>query len=329
MSDSAHPETGVEGPRPPAWRSSIRPVLSTLLLTSRFLPVWLATIALLVVTAIVAPEALQSTSWAFVLPYMTVLAVAAIGQMLVIMQAGIDLSIPGVMFLGGNLVLGVSHHSDSRLALGILACIGLGMLVGLANGLFVGILRLNPLIVTLAVGTIVLAFGSRYARGVSFESAVPPALSSWALQKPLGISWVFWVGVTADDPRRALLSLHGPGATLPGGRRQLAGCLDGRHPRANSRRLRLHGGGSPVRGRRRPARQRARIDRFRLRWRLPARADRGSRDCRSVPCWRPCERHLDLGCSARTHAPARRYCSCSASRRRCSSSSSELRSSPE
>ena len=140
-------------------------MLSTLLLTSRFLPVWLATVALLLVTAIVAPEALQSTSWAFVLPYMTVLAVAAIGQMLVIMQAGIDLSIPGVMFLGGNIVLGVSHHSDSRLVLGILACIGLGLLVGLANGLLVGIMRLNPLIVTLAVGTIVLAFGARYARG--------------------------------------------------------------------------------------------------------------------------------------------------------------------
>jgi ribose transport system permease protein len=172
----------------------VRATLSTLLLTSRFLPVWLATVALLVVAAIVAPEALQTTSWAFVLPYMTVLAVAALGQMLVIMQAGIDLSIPGVMFLGGNLLLGVSHHSDSRLALGILACIGLGLLVGLANGLLVGVLRLNPLIVTLAVGAIVLAFGARYARGVTFESAVPPALTSWALTKPLGISWVFWLG---------------------------------------------------------------------------------------------------------------------------------------
>jgi ribose transport system permease protein len=126
---------------------------------------------------------------------MTILAVAALGQMFVIMQAGIDLSIPGVMFLGGNLVLGVSEHSDEKLALGILACLGLGLLVGLANGFFVGILRLNPLIVTLAVGTIVLAFGARYARQVSFESAVPPALSSWAVSKPLGISWVFWLGV--------------------------------------------------------------------------------------------------------------------------------------
>jgi ribose transport system permease protein len=183
-----------DGPARVAERLRLRAALSTLLISSRFLPVWLATAALFIVAAIIAPEALQTTSWSFVLPYMTVLAVAAIGQMLVIMQGGIDLSIPGVMFLGGNLVLGVSSHSDEKLWLGILACIGLGLLVGLSNGVFVGILRLNPLIVTLAVGTIVLAFGARYAREVSFESAVPPALRSWAVTKPLGLSWVFWLG---------------------------------------------------------------------------------------------------------------------------------------
>lgn len=183
------------GPTPAAERLRLRGALTGLLVASRFLPVWLAAIALVVVAAIIAPSALGSTSWAFVFPVMAVLAVAALGAMLVIMQAGIDLSVPGVMFLGGNLILGVSAHSDGRLALGILACIGLGLLVGLANGVFVGILRLNPLIVTLAVGGIVLAFGARYARGVSFETAVPPALKAWALSKPLGISWIFWLGV--------------------------------------------------------------------------------------------------------------------------------------
>jgi ribose transport system permease protein len=176
-------------------RARLASLSANALVASRFIPVWIATALLLVVAAIIAPEALQSTSWAFVLPYMTVLAVAAIGQMLVIMHAGIDLSMPGVMFLGGNLILGVSQRSDGKLALGILACIGLGLLVGLANGFFVGILRLNPLIVTLAVGGIVLAFGARYAREVSFETAVPPALKAWALSKPLGLSWVFWLGV--------------------------------------------------------------------------------------------------------------------------------------
>ena len=57
---------------------------------------------------------------------MTILAIAALGQMLVIMQAGIDLSTPGVISFGGNLIVGVSVGSGHGLALGILACLGLG-----------------------------------------------------------------------------------------------------------------------------------------------------------------------------------------------------------
>jgi ribose transport system permease protein len=164
------------------------------LVAARFLPIWIATAALAIVAAIIAPEALQSTSWAFVLPYMTILALAALGQMLVIMQAGIDLSTPGVMFFGGTLIVGVGSGANDRLALAILVCLGLGAGVGLANGLLVGVLRLNPLIVTLAVGQIVLAWGVKYSRGVVEGANVPDNLSSWAAQKPVGVSVVFWTG---------------------------------------------------------------------------------------------------------------------------------------
>jgi len=161
---------------------------------ARFLPIWLATGVLALIAAIIAPDALQHTSWAFVLPYMTILAVAALGQMLVVMHAGIDLSTPGVMFLGGNLIVGVGAVSNDRLALAIIACIGMGALVGFANGIFVGILKLNPLIVTLATGQIVLAWGLKYSREVASGENVPGGLSSWAAEKPLGISSVFWMG---------------------------------------------------------------------------------------------------------------------------------------
>jgi ribose transport system permease protein len=170
-------------------------VVASAAVAARFLPVWLATAALAVVASIAAPDALGNTSWSFVLPYTTVLAVAALGQMLVIMHAGIDLSTPGVISLGGNLIAGVGAGSDHRLAPAILACLGLGVLVGLANGVFVGLLRLNPLIVTLAVGQIVLAYSSKYSREhVTNQPTVPNALSSWATSKPLGISAVFWTG---------------------------------------------------------------------------------------------------------------------------------------
>ena len=88
------------------------PLVARAVVAARFLPIWLAAAVLAIVAAIIAPNALQHTSWAYVLPYMTILAVAALGQMLVIMQAGIDLSTPGVISFGGNLIVGVSVGSQ-------------------------------------------------------------------------------------------------------------------------------------------------------------------------------------------------------------------------
>ncbi len=169
-----------------------RVFVASAIVAARFVPIWLATALLVIVAAIVAPETLQHTSWAYVLPYMTILAVAALGQMLVVMQAGIDLSTPGVISFGGALIVGVG--SGHGLALGVLACVGLGVAVGLVNGILVGIVRLNPLIVTLAVGQIVFAWNLRYSREITNSSQVPEALSSWAAEKPLGVSVVFWTG---------------------------------------------------------------------------------------------------------------------------------------
>jgi ribose transport system permease protein len=186
-------------PSPPPRRRSAGSAGSLLAgnaaVAARFLPVWLATVALFVIAAFAAPNALGHTSWSYVLPQATILAIAALGQMLVVIQGGIDLSTPGIISAGGNLVVGVGAGSDHRLPLAILAAIGVGLFVGLVNGVLVGLLRLNPLIVTLAVGQIVLAWSSKYSRDVvTNQPNVPNALASWAATKHLGISNVFWTG---------------------------------------------------------------------------------------------------------------------------------------
>ena len=108
---------------------------------------------------------------------MTILAIAALGQMLVVMQAGIDLSTPGVISIGGNLIVGVSLGSERPAGARILACIGLGAGVGLVNGILVGIVRLNPLIVTLAVGQIVSGVEPQVlARGDELDPGAGSAL---------------------------------------------------------------------------------------------------------------------------------------------------------
>jgi ribose transport system permease protein len=189
----------------------VRTFAASAVVAARFLPVWLALAGLTVVAAIMAPRTIQSTSWAYVLPYMTILAIAALGQMLVIMHAGIDLSTPGVISFGGNLIVGVSLGHDHRLALGLLACLGLGAGVGLVNGILVGIVRLNPLIVTLAVGQIVAAYSLRYSRENTNSLAVPQALTSWAADKPLGVSSVFWTGAALTLAVGLLLRYSAPG----------------------------------------------------------------------------------------------------------------------
>ena len=214
-------------------RPRLSSLLSNLLVGAGFVPVWIATAALLLIASIIAPAALQNTSWAFVLPYMTVLAIAALGQMLVIMHAGIDLSTPGVMFLGGYLIVGVGHHSNGRLWIAILACLGVGVLVGFVNGILVGILRLNPLIVTLSVGYIVAAEGLRYANGLA-EAEVPSRLSDFAQKRPLDISAVFWAGAAITLAVALLLRYTAPGRRFQAvGANPRAAWMAGIHVRAH------------------------------------------------------------------------------------------------
>jgi ribose transport system permease protein len=169
-------------------------VVAGALVAARFLPIWIAMAVLLVVAALFASSTLANTSWSYILPYGTILAIAALGQMLVVMQAGIDLSTAGTISLCGNVLVGVSVGSNHGLAVGLLVCLGIGTLVGLANGVLVGIVRLNPLIVTLAVGQIVFAYSSKYAREHTISLQIPGSLASWAARKPFGISAVFWTG---------------------------------------------------------------------------------------------------------------------------------------
>lgn len=160
-----------------------------------FVPVWLLAALLLAVSALVAPDTLSGASFGGMLPLTTFLAVASLGQMLVIMTAGIDLSVPAVVTLASTLTVGVAEGSDDRLLPAIVVALAAAGAVGLANGVLVGLLRLNPLIVTLAVGQAVYGFTAEYRDGMAQESAVPAQLSSWASGRILGVSVVFWTGV--------------------------------------------------------------------------------------------------------------------------------------
>jgi ribose/xylose/arabinose/galactoside ABC-type transport system permease subunit len=162
---------------------------------SRYLPVYLALLLLVVVAAIWVPEALSGPALAAIAPFGALLGIAALGQMLVIMTAGIDLSVPGTITISALIMVGVGQQSNDRMMIAIATAVGVAAVIGAVNGILIGGFKLNALIVTLAVGGLVMGLVSRYVLTFPVQSPVPPALSEWASTRIVGISPVFWVGV--------------------------------------------------------------------------------------------------------------------------------------
>jgi ribose transport system permease protein len=176
-------------------RAAPSSALTAFVVASRYLPVYIAIALLIVVASIWAPATLSGVALRAIAPYGAVLGVVALGQMLVVMTGGIDLSVPGTMSLAAVIMVGVGDGSDANIGIAIATALTAAAIVGLVNGLLIGGLKLNALIVTLAVGLIVVGVVNRYGSTFPVQSPVPSGLSEWTSNRILGVSPVFWLGI--------------------------------------------------------------------------------------------------------------------------------------
>jgi ribose transport system permease protein len=116
-----------------------------------------ATALLFAVSAVFQPASVSGTSLSGMLPIAAVLAIAGLGQMLVVQQGGIDLSVAGGMSLALVIVTHLPDGDNSKLPAAILLALGFAVLAGILNGALIGALGLNPIIATL--GTNALLYG--------------------------------------------------------------------------------------------------------------------------------------------------------------------------
>ena len=170
-------------------------VLTRFVVASRYMPVYLAIVLLLIFAAIWVPATLSGVALAAIAPFGALLGMAALGQMLVIMTAGIDLSVPGTITITALITVGVGQQSDARIGVAVLTAVGVAALIGLVNGVLIGGFKLNALIVTLAVGQVVMGLVSRYVTTFPVQSSVPPAMADWASMRIFGVSPIFWIGL--------------------------------------------------------------------------------------------------------------------------------------
>jgi ribose/xylose/arabinose/galactoside ABC-type transport system permease subunit len=116
-------------------------------------------------------------------------AVMAVGATFVIISGGIDLSVGSVYALAGVsmalLLRGLGPMGNAQTVLvGLLVCLGVGLVCGLANGLMVVGLSVHPFIITL--GTMWILRGIAFVTSKAESILVPGALIEVA-KAPLGL----------------------------------------------------------------------------------------------------------------------------------------------
>jgi ribose transport system permease protein len=145
-----------------------------------------ATVILYIVSPLLAAGSVSGSSILIVFSFASILAIAAIGQTLVIQQGGLDLSVPGVISLAAVLVTKFPDGDNSALALWIAGALACGVVSGLICGIAITRFRVTALVATLAVNALLYGTVLYLTKGTSTE-AVPTMLSGFAVGRIYGV----------------------------------------------------------------------------------------------------------------------------------------------
>lgn len=148
---------------------------------------WIALVLVIVATAALIPALVQPNHWPTLLRQAAPLGLLAIGQTVLVLGRGIDLSVGGVVGMVSVVLAGNMAQSAGAGAV-VAVCLFVGLTVGAVNGALVAWGRLSPLIVTLGTGFILTGAMLIYTGGAP-TGEVPAAIRQLASGRFLGISW--------------------------------------------------------------------------------------------------------------------------------------------
>lgn len=124
--------------------------------------------------AILSPDFLSTANLFNVSKQISVAAIVASGMTFVILTGGIDLSVGSIVGLAGVMSAGVLSSTGNPL-LAILTALGIGIVCGLANGLFITQFGIPPFIATLGMMTLLRGCVLIYTKG----SPIPIKVDSY------------------------------------------------------------------------------------------------------------------------------------------------------
>jgi ribose transport system permease protein len=167
---------------------------------------WVALALLVVVVGITVPASFSGPSLTLVTALAGVLAIAAVGQTLIIMLGALDLSISAIISVSAGMVVHYGGEGSNTLfVLG--AALLVPIVISLVNGVLIAVLRLNALIVTLATFGIISGLVQLWTgQSLSLTGQAPQGLQDFSQKAYLGISVVFLSSVVVCLLLGAVLS---------------------------------------------------------------------------------------------------------------------------
>jgi ribose/xylose/arabinose/galactoside ABC-type transport system permease subunit len=152
--------------------------------------------ATLALVAVFEPEFYRPANLHVLMQEWSVLGLVSLGQLLVLLVAGIDLSVGAVM--NASLITIALMNGHSPLVVSLLSCLALGALVGAANGFLVAVREVPPFAATLGMLAVVQGAILVYTKGVPAGN-IPGSLQPVALSGPgiIPYSLIICLGVGA------------------------------------------------------------------------------------------------------------------------------------
>lgn len=134
----------------------------------------------------------------YMLELAAIIGIVAVGQTLVIIVGGIDLSVGAVMTVSAIILPLLSPAADPTGLLGVVATLGLATMIGLVNGAGAAFLGVPPIIMTLAMATLLKGLLVIVAGG-SAVSVTNAAVIWLGSARPFGIpaGVILWAVVSA------------------------------------------------------------------------------------------------------------------------------------
>ncbi|HUZ33349.1 MAG TPA: ABC transporter permease [Xanthobacteraceae bacterium] len=154
---------------------------------------FVATALLVLIGGIAAPSTVNSAAILSTLPYFAILAVASIGQHLVIQQRGLDLSAAGIMSFVAVVVTKLPNGSTDLnvVVFYVAAGLAVGAAIGAISGLIVTYLYVPALVTTIGINAILFGLTYFVSTGASVQS--PMMMVNFFVSRFLFVPVTVWV----------------------------------------------------------------------------------------------------------------------------------------